>query len=513
MKKLDSTRYPIGQHEYGKTYSLDETRKNIKTIARLPKDLKKALRKLSNSDLDKSYRQDGWTVRQLVHHLADSHINAYIRMKMAVTEQTPVIKTYEEALWAETEDGKKAPVKVSLKLLSALHRRWTIFLESLTEEDLERGYFHPEMRRIITLPDALAAYSLHCRHHLAHINMVMEGAHFESEAPKKSYATDKKAEAKSQVNGTIAPSKADEPKKRGPKPKAQAAASAEAKPKAKRGMSPEHMAKIREARMAKRAAAATTASAATTAEPKKRGPKPKIQPVAAEAKPAAKRGPKPKDQPAAAEAKPAAKRGPKPKAQAAAAEAKPAAKRGPKPKAQAAAAEVKPAAKRGPKPKAQAAASEAKPAAKRGPKPKAQAVAAEEKPAAKRGPKPKAQAAAAEEKPAAKRGPKPKAQSAATAEAKPKGKRGMSPEHMAKIRDARMAKRAAAALAAPEQTPVEPKKGGPKAMTQTVVAKPKTQPVASADGQAPKKRGMSPEHMAKIRDARMAKLAEKKANK
>lgn len=176
MKNLDKMRYPIGQFEYGKTYTLPQIRQNIKTIARFPKELKKTIKKLSHSILDKTYRPGGWTVRQVVHHLADSHMNAYIRMKLTMTEHTPIIKPYEEALWAETADGKLSSVKSSIQLLGALHKRWVKFLESLSEDDLERGYFHPERKGIVLLPEAIALYAWHCKHHLAHISMATQGS-------------------------------------------------------------------------------------------------------------------------------------------------------------------------------------------------------------------------------------------------------------------------------------------------------------------------------------------------
>lgn len=107
MKEQDNRRYPIGPFEYGRSYSIEDTRKQIKALERFPKELKKTVKKLRGGDLDKPYRTDGWTVRQVIHHIADSHLNAYIRLKLAVTENTPIIKPYEEQLWAETEDGKK----------------------------------------------------------------------------------------------------------------------------------------------------------------------------------------------------------------------------------------------------------------------------------------------------------------------------------------------------------------------------------------------------------------------
>ncbi len=172
MKKADNLRYPIGPFEYGKTYSLAQTRENIHTIERLPNELRKVLRKIGRSYFDASYRPGGWTVRQVVHHLADAHMNAFIRMKMALTEPTPVIKPYEQDLWAKTADVMEMPIKVSLRLLIALHRRWVALLESLTEDDLEKGYFHPERNAIVFLPEAIALYAWHCKHHLAHLNIV-----------------------------------------------------------------------------------------------------------------------------------------------------------------------------------------------------------------------------------------------------------------------------------------------------------------------------------------------------
>ena len=174
MDKKEALRYPIGRFEYGKTYSLAQTREHISIIEHLPNDLKKSLRKIGRNHFDDSYRPGGWTVRQVVHHLADSHMNAFIRMKMALTEPTPVIKPYEQDLWAQTADVLDMPVKVSLRLLSALHRRWVALLESLTEEDLEKGYFNPEQNTIIFLPEAIALYAWHCRHHVAHLNIVAQ---------------------------------------------------------------------------------------------------------------------------------------------------------------------------------------------------------------------------------------------------------------------------------------------------------------------------------------------------
>ena len=223
---------------------MEETRRNIKAIARLPKELKKALKKMSVLALATPYRPDGWTVRQVVNHLADSHINAYIRMKMAVTEPTPVIKPYEEQLWAETEDGKHGSIKTALRLLASLHRRWVMFLESLSEEDLERGYFHPMRQSVILLPEAIALYAWHSKHHLAHINLVSSGKAASDVAPPT------------------------EPKRRG-RPKAEEKTKTAGQPKPSRA---EILAKARAARAAKSAGTAKPAKAKATAK-KAAGPK------------------------------------------------------------------------------------------------------------------------------------------------------------------------------------------------------------------------------------------------
>ncbi|MCC7505291.1 MAG: putative metal-dependent hydrolase, partial [Saprospiraceae bacterium] len=173
MRTLQELKYPIGQFTYGQSYTFDETRKNIKSIARTPKQLKKLLKKANNAQLESTYRKGGWTIRQIVNHLVDSHVNAYVRMKLAVTENAPIIKPYEENLWANTEDGKSGSVKSAIKLLSALHRRWVEFMESLSEEELERVYFHPANQRHVPLTESIALYSWHSRHHLAHIRIAL----------------------------------------------------------------------------------------------------------------------------------------------------------------------------------------------------------------------------------------------------------------------------------------------------------------------------------------------------
>jgi hypothetical protein len=124
---------------------------------------------LADTQLDTPYRTGGWTVRQVLHHVPDSHINAYTRFKLALTEADPPIKPYQEARWAELSDGRTAPVALSLDLLEALHRRWVLVLDGLAADDWSRSYLHPNQGRRITLDEGLALYAWHGEHHAAHI--------------------------------------------------------------------------------------------------------------------------------------------------------------------------------------------------------------------------------------------------------------------------------------------------------------------------------------------------------
>ncbi|HEY1809273.1 MAG TPA: bacillithiol transferase BstA [Acidobacteriaceae bacterium] len=160
-------RFPIGKYNRAAA-NLTDHRSAIATLAALPESLRSAVQGLSDPQLDTPYREDGWTVRQLVHHVADSHMNAYIRIRLALTEDWPPIKPYNEKAWSELPDARTAPVAVSLDLIEALHDRWTTLLRSLSEEQWQRGYVHPENGRQ-TLAEAVALYAWHSRHHTAHI--------------------------------------------------------------------------------------------------------------------------------------------------------------------------------------------------------------------------------------------------------------------------------------------------------------------------------------------------------
>jgi uncharacterized damage-inducible protein DinB len=168
MTDLDDLRYPIGRFSPPATSLPGIRSANIQTLRLLPERLRAAVGGLSDPQLDTPYREGGWTVRQLVHHVADSHANCYIRFKLALTEDWPTIKPYDEAAWAELADSRWLPIAVSLEMTAALHGRWVALLESMADEDFRRGFVHPERGRQ-TLATALALYDWHSRHHTAHI--------------------------------------------------------------------------------------------------------------------------------------------------------------------------------------------------------------------------------------------------------------------------------------------------------------------------------------------------------
>jgi uncharacterized damage-inducible protein DinB len=165
----DDLRYPVGpfRFEGGADPKIREQR--MDEIASAPGHLRAAVAGLSPQQLDTPDREKGWTVRQVVHHLPDSHLNAYTRMKLALTEDEPTIKPYEEARWAELPDARTGPIDLSLDLLESLHHRWVLLLRQLRPADFGRRYRHPEMGRSVELEEVLALYAWHGRHHVAHI--------------------------------------------------------------------------------------------------------------------------------------------------------------------------------------------------------------------------------------------------------------------------------------------------------------------------------------------------------
>ena len=170
MKTEDARdpRFPIGKFQPPTSVSSAERQASIDAIAAMPALLRAAVSGLSAEQLDTPYREGGWTVRQLIHHMPDSHMNAFTRFKLALTETEPLVKTYDEALWAELPDVAATPVEASLALVDALHQRWVVLLRAMQERDFARAFKHPEWGAI-TLERTLALYAWHSRHHVAHI--------------------------------------------------------------------------------------------------------------------------------------------------------------------------------------------------------------------------------------------------------------------------------------------------------------------------------------------------------
>ncbi len=166
-------RYPIGKFQVTEHSTEEQRRKRIASIAEAPKRFRAAVAGLSDAQLETPYREGGWTVPQVIHHVADSHMNAYIRTKWALTESEPTIKPYDEKSWAELEDAKRAPLEPSLVLLDSLHDRWTRFLRSLRPDDYARTFRHPE-HGLRTVDWAVQLYEWHGRHHAAHITALRQ---------------------------------------------------------------------------------------------------------------------------------------------------------------------------------------------------------------------------------------------------------------------------------------------------------------------------------------------------
>ena len=165
--------YPIGRFETPEAYDADLIQTSINTISELPDEVQDRIYQLGPGQLEQPYRPGGWNVRQVIHHFADSHMNAFVRSKLASTEDWPDIKPYAESLWAEQADHQ-LPVEISLGILRGVHLRWTTLNQSLSVEDMHnRGYIHPEFGRKVPFWEIIPRYAWHCRHHLAHIDLVL----------------------------------------------------------------------------------------------------------------------------------------------------------------------------------------------------------------------------------------------------------------------------------------------------------------------------------------------------
>ena len=172
---MSDPRYPIGK--FSGQFVASEMQQYLSDIEQAPAKLRVAVKGLSDSQLDTPYRDGGWTVRQVVHHVPDSHMNAFIRMKLALTEDEPAIKTYAEDLWAKLGDVAATPVETSLRLLETLHERWMNVMRAMTPEQWKRTMRHPDMG-VISIEKLLALYSWHGKHHVAHITTLRESKGF-----------------------------------------------------------------------------------------------------------------------------------------------------------------------------------------------------------------------------------------------------------------------------------------------------------------------------------------------
>jgi len=170
---MEDLRYPIGKFTAKESHTPEETAAHIFRIETLPAKVEKAIQGFSKEQLDTPYRDEGWTVRQVVHHLADSHMNAYIRFKWMLTEETPVIKAYNEKGWAETPETKAEP-SLSLSLLTALHNKWVVLLRHLPTSDLQKEFIHPETKKHVRMDNLIGMYAWHGEHHLTHITSLKE---------------------------------------------------------------------------------------------------------------------------------------------------------------------------------------------------------------------------------------------------------------------------------------------------------------------------------------------------
>lgn len=167
-------RYPAGTYQAPSPITRSHLGVWLKELKEFPAKLEALVKNLTKEQLDAQYRPGGWSVRQVIHHLADSHTNAYVRFKWSLTESTPTIKAYHEDRWAELFDSRRAPIGLSVTYLHALHAKWCYLLEGLTQEQLSREYFHPDSQKTFRLDTIIGQYAWHSRHHYAHIEGLMQ---------------------------------------------------------------------------------------------------------------------------------------------------------------------------------------------------------------------------------------------------------------------------------------------------------------------------------------------------
>ncbi len=174
VQENDILKYPIGRYARPETITEKDIRTWIREIEELPGQLNDLVKTLDDNQLNLRYRPGGWTIRQVIHHLADSHYNSFIRFKLALTETDPVVKPYKQAEWSELPDAMQADVRSSLQILEGLHNRWTVLLKSMSPEQFEKTFVHPERQGLQKLNANLGLYAWHGKHHLAHIKKALE---------------------------------------------------------------------------------------------------------------------------------------------------------------------------------------------------------------------------------------------------------------------------------------------------------------------------------------------------
>jgi uncharacterized damage-inducible protein DinB len=179
-KELEELKFPIGKFNYVETNDPEKIKNWISDIERLPSRLREAVKNLDEKQFNTPYREGGWTIKQVIHHLGDSHMNSYIRFKLALTENKPTIKPYDQTKWAELNDYKFAIVKDSIDFIEVFHKRFVVLLKSLSASDLEKVFIHPESGANITLKRNIALYAWHSNHHLAHITNLIKRKNWKS---------------------------------------------------------------------------------------------------------------------------------------------------------------------------------------------------------------------------------------------------------------------------------------------------------------------------------------------
>lgn len=175
---LENLKYPIGKFEHPEKITQEILDHWISDIASFPARIKNEVIHLSQEQLETKYRPDGWTIRQVIHHCADSHMNSLIRFKLSLTEDQPIIKPYYEERWGELIDSKYMPIEPSLKILEGVHERWVVLLNNLTDVEFKRSFIHPEHGKKFRIDENIGIYAWHCNHHLAHITTLKARNHW-----------------------------------------------------------------------------------------------------------------------------------------------------------------------------------------------------------------------------------------------------------------------------------------------------------------------------------------------